>query len=1039
MNELRTTLDTGKETYMALKCKQNDDRTLVLTLLSNGVVWIPEVGSILELRGKRADSTVTIQTTTGITITNNVVTIALSKEFTKIQGTVELELNIRKLTEITTFTFILVIEPSVIQDGAIVSENTSSLLEELKDISDWGNMHLNNAIRGVVNLTKKHGQYSVGLASGTRIVLPTVEKGEYVDINYMFYANGDLFLVFDDDIKWSSHPIIQLGKSYRFSFRYVDGVWYCEWVELDVHTKDYVYKYDAHGSIGGGWEYHVSNPSCTITNDNGVLSLKALSSAYDTENATAITKSKIDMTKYVKLYLDYDCQQSASSRPNIRVGTLTQTRYSYNLYTTTRRILVIDIGSITGLYNVLFIASGDSTLNIYNAWFEEDGRKITKTDVGLSNVDNTSDLLKPISTATQTALNGKVDDNQVLTNVPLNAKFTDTVYVHPIGTNPHGTTKSDVGLGNVDNTTDLNKPISTATQTALNDKISTNQKGVTNGVAQLNSNGVVPSSQLPSYVDDVLEYSSNSLFPSIGESGKIYINTTTNITYRWTGSGYAEISPSIALGETSSTAYAGDKGKATTDKVNGHTGNTSNPHSVTKAQVGLSNVPNVATNSQTPTYTVASTNTALASGEVLSTAFGKIAKAISSLISHLADKVSHITSTERTNWDNKATQSNIDASIDKIQIGGRNLLTNTAMAKDSAGWTLTHTGITRDTTFLNNGINTFKYNISGLTNDSWYSARQSTPIGGTAGQQYTASCEVYVPLVNGIDGDIALEIIYYNSAGTRIGSATTYVNQSITNSWQKLTITGVAPTGTTEARTWVWCQRNGHFWMSHPKLEKGNKATDWTPAIEDVDSAIEDIDNAIDNIEIGGRNLLLKSDVPIANADYNLKRYRYGGQVALHDEVYTVTIKFELGADRTALYLYTGEGYVNVVPFYNSDRNSEGIASKTFIMKYAAGRFPEDGFAYIDFYQHPNSGTTTSSIEWVKLEKGNKATDWTPAPEDVDSAIALKADKTTSGTTATRPIPTHIGQTHFDTTLGRPIWCKTVETPVWVDSTGTVV
>jgi hypothetical protein len=49
------------------------------------------------------------------------------------------------------------------------------------------------------------------------------------------------------------------------------------------------------------------------------------------------------------------------------------------------------------------------------------------------------------------------------------------------------------------------------------------------------NDGKVPESQLPSYVDDVLEYTNNSQFPVIGESGKIYVNTTTNLTYRWTG------------------------------------------------------------------------------------------------------------------------------------------------------------------------------------------------------------------------------------------------------------------------------------------------------------------------------------------------------------------------------------------------------------------------------------------------------------------------------------------------------------------------
>ena len=95
-----------------------------------------------------------------------------------------------------------------------------------------------------------------------------------------------------------------------------------------------------------------------------------------------------------------------------------------------------------------------------------------------------------------------------------------------------------------------------------------NSKGVANGIATLDQNGLVPSSQLPSYVDDVIEVNTFSALPNTGESGKIYITQDTNLTYRWSGTAYVEISQSLALGETSSTAYAGDKGKATTDKVN---------------------------------------------------------------------------------------------------------------------------------------------------------------------------------------------------------------------------------------------------------------------------------------------------------------------------------------------------------------------------------------------------------------------------------------------------------------------------------------
>lgn len=76
------------------------------------------------------------------------------------------------------------------------------------------------------------------------------------------------------------------------------------------------------------------------------------------------------------------------------------------------------------------------------------------------------------------------------------------------------------------------------------------------------TDGLIPSSYLPSYVDDVIEAANLASFPKTGESGKIYVALDTNLTYRWSGTTYVEISPSLALGETSNTAYAGDKGKA---------------------------------------------------------------------------------------------------------------------------------------------------------------------------------------------------------------------------------------------------------------------------------------------------------------------------------------------------------------------------------------------------------------------------------------------------------------------------------------------
>ena len=135
------------------------------------------------------------------------------------------------------------------------------------------------------------------------------------------------------------------------------------------------------------------------------------------------------------------------------------------------------------------------------------------------------------------------------------------------------------------NTTINGKPLSGNITLAAEDvgAIPASKKGQPNGVAELDSTGKVPSAQLPSYVDDVVEFEKRTDFPGNGEDGKIYIAKDTNLTYRWSGSQYVEISPSMALGETASTAYPGDKGKAAYDHSQLKKGN---PHGTTAADVG---------------------------------------------------------------------------------------------------------------------------------------------------------------------------------------------------------------------------------------------------------------------------------------------------------------------------------------------------------------------------------------------------------------------------------------------------------------------
>jgi hypothetical protein len=107
-------------------------------------------------------------------------------------------------------------------------------------------------------------------------------------------------------------------------------------------------------------------------------------------------------------------------------------------------------------------------------------------------------------------------------------------------------------------------------------------KGAANGYAGLDATGKVPAAQLPAYVDDVLEFADFASFPGSGTTGIIYIDLATNLQYRWGGSAYVGMNSALALGETSGTAYRGDRGKTAYD----HSQTGGNPHGTTFADLG---------------------------------------------------------------------------------------------------------------------------------------------------------------------------------------------------------------------------------------------------------------------------------------------------------------------------------------------------------------------------------------------------------------------------------------------------------------------
>ena len=230
--------------------------------------------------------------------------------------------------------------------------------------------------------------------------------------------------------------------------------------------------------------------------------------------------------------------------------------------------------------------------------------EVTKSQVGLSNVDNTSDLNKPISTATQDALDnkadlvdGKVPSEQLPESSSLqlgigadDAYYGDkgnVAYLHSQMTsgNPHNVTKSDVGLGNVNNTSDVNKPVSTAQATAI-------------GVVQTNLDDHEADTSNPHSVTKAQVGLSNvdntsDLSKPVSTATQAALNGKADLVNGKIPSSQLPETSTLELGVTATTAYYGDKGKVAYDHSQLTSGN---PHHVTKAEVGLGNVDNTSDN-----------------------------------------------------------------------------------------------------------------------------------------------------------------------------------------------------------------------------------------------------------------------------------------------------------------------------------------------------------------------------------------------------------------------------------------------------------
>ena len=249
------------------------------------------------------------------------------------------------------------------------------------------------------------------------------------------------------------------------------------------------------------------------------------------------------------------------------------------------------------------------------------------------------------------------------------------------------------------------------------------------------------------------------------------------------------------------------------------------------------------------------------------------------------------------------------------------------------------------------------------------------------------------------------------------------------NKWVKHSLTVNVTNYTPDIRHFVdlfqipWA----YVYIRNMKVEKGAKATDWTPAPEDVQGQIDATNNNLatnysttssmnsaiqqkaneitssvsqtyttksefNNLQIGGKNLLLDSKREITNNNYLIGSFR-PTELFEVGETYTVSICVTPANGVTHIRPYVSDGWSSLsIPLYVNG-TARQVLSITFTFNgYNSDKVPVDIYdnnAFVQFYRFPNDKTVTgnTTLHWAKVEKGAKATDWTPAPEDVQSQI----------------------------------------------------
>ena len=700
----------------------------------------------------------------------------------------------------------------------------------------------------------------------------------------------------------------------------------------------------------------------------------------------------------------------------------------------------------------------------------------------LNSEGKVSQTLKDIleSGGTESLVTGSIINGSIM----INGNETN-VYTHPsgtTGTNPHNTTKTDVGLSNIDNTSDINKPISSSTQTALDlkvDKVTGKSLVLDTEIAKIHDHsnkGILDIITAPYTIEektklDTLSASGSNIsdinatdLTDSGDTTLHYHSTDRNRTNHTgtqlstTISDFASaVRETILTGLTNTTnavisatdtvlSALGKLQKQIIDNLatlTSHIGNTSNPHSATKAQVGLSNVDNT-TDLLKPISTATQSALNLKVDKItgksllLDTEITRLSN-----ISSGANKVIDSTTNGNILIDNVETNVYIHPTgtnphgTTKADVG----LGSADNTSDSVKNVLSATKLTTARTI--NGVN-----FDGSTNITVADNTKLALSGGTmvAPITYNDTSQYILNLAGyptwGLYWNTTDNAFDFHAGGVskvkldlQNGSVTSSVFNGVLNgnssTASKLVIPRtIALTG--DITGGVSFDGSGDISIVSTIVDDSHnhiiQNIDGLQTALDGKATPTNITDSINAIKIGGNNLILDTATP-----FTITGTGGVNQVGLLwniDSAKTASKQITVSYD---VVCSTNSGtfqlQVATNPWLIGDTNHVASLTKQHI-SYTYTMPSTTGYTRLALRLDYLTGTAT--ISNLKIAIGNKELEWTPAIEDM-------AYKTTNGITSARPTPTHVGQTHFDTTLGKPIWCKTVATPVWVDSTGTTV